>query len=170
MTILFDNYDGYDFEQVKADLLENNGWDDISDENVYSAMSDLEYEDWLYCKSLLRHAVDGKILTKGKAGRWYGNRAALKLFDDIDAAIDAIIQDCDYIRVWEDKNHLYIRASHHDGTNEFEIKQVTPDGERIYHNWNYSYDPRTENLDEWQILDKMWNSSKYSHIPEKGLY
>ena len=171
--VLFDNYDSYEyFDEIKQSFLEANDLEDCSDQTVYELMGEQELDEWNYCKEILENAFSDrynnyKVLARGTAGTWRGKREAARLFDDIEQAIERITRDCDYIKIWTDNKHLYIRASHHDGTHEFELKLVTADGETYYDNWIYGNNPRIDNLDEWTILDRMWNNSKYSKLPNK---
>lgn len=170
--VLFDNYVSYEyFDEYKQMLIEANDLDDISDQEVWDCMSEQEAEDWDIAKDDIVRACEDRygdrpVVVKGTAGTWRGSREAMNKFDDVCSAIQRITKDCDYVKFWVDgRGHLFIRASHHDGTHEFEIKVLTDDGERYYDNWIYGNDPRTERKTDWEILSAIWNSSKYSKLP-----
>lgn len=167
---LFDNYDSYKyFDEYKQMLMEANDLDDISDQEVYEVMGEQELETWEECKSILDRTFDDRsVIIKGNAGTWRGTREAMNVYDNIQKALQSICKDCDYIKIWQDNSrHLFIRASHHDGTHEFEIKAVTYDGERYLENWNYEYSAQTKHLGLYDIYERIWNSSKYSKLLSK---
>ena len=178
MITLFDSYDGYDFEDYKRDFLAYNDWgateESLDDNMIWDIISDQQSEDWAYAMETLsalfqdRWGGDGAVVARGTAGGWRGAREATNIFFSITDAINRICLDCDYIKIWQDNNrHLFVKASHHDGTHTFELKPVTTDGARYYEKWEYGIDPRTDNKDEWYILTQMWNSSKYTKLPNK---
>lgn len=147
--VLFDNYEGYDYEEYES----------------YEVIVDLQAEDWDNMKRELDDDFgNSQLLVVGTVGLWNGNFAAGKLCKDVDEIFTGVLTDCDYRKVWYENGHLYIRGSHHDGTNEYEIKKVTDRGLDYYDNWNYEQDSRLKDYSEREIHQRMWNSSKYTHL------
>lgn len=161
---LFDNYNGYDFEETKKELLECNNLDFIGDEDVWDSIRDMEDEDFSMCKHYLEDVFgDSRVIVSGTAGTWQGKRECAKIFDNVLDALTACIKDCDYIRVKQlPRGLVEVESSHHDGTNSFYIKVVTEKGNNLYNNWDYSYRTRFADLKEYEILEKIWNDSHYS--------
>jgi hypothetical protein len=60
-----------------------------------------------------------------------------------------------------------VTASHHDGTNCFDLKVLTERGEILYDGWDFNYRTKFGNLTEYQILDKIWNDRHYSKLAGK---
>ena len=122
---LFDNYD-CDFEGYKQDYLENNDVDSVSDNVVWDYISMLEKEDY---KSALREldlvSNGSKWIVSGKVGTWRGNFDAYKIFNSAEEMVQAIVQNCDYIKIWLENNKLFVQATHHDGTYCFQCKVLT---------------------------------------------
>lgn len=169
--VLFDNYNGYDFENMKKSLAEFNERDieSISDDEVWDAISDEESEDYDNTKWVLKSIFgdNEKVIVRGTCGTWQGNRDAINIFDNIEKALNACTKDCDYIKIEVEGRKVKVKSSHHDGTNNFEIKKVTDKGKRLYDNWNYQDSPCNNDLSEYEILEKIWNDSHYSHLAEK---
>lgn len=167
---LFNNYcgEGYDFEEIK-DMLEECNGREFSDETVWEHIGDLERDDYDNALCELKKVFGSrKVIAAGSAGTWRGNFEAANIFDNVEAALRSITQHCDYIKIEYSKNgHVKVTASHHDGTNCFDLKVLTERGEILYEGWNFNYRTRFGNLTEYQILDKIWNDSHYSKLAGK---
>lgn len=158
---LFDNFSGYDFDEVKQDLMECNDLESISDEQVWNCISDMEREDWDNAIDMLKDlCCDNKVIAMGSCGTWRGNFDAVKMFDNIEKAINACVQHCDYIEIKVNSvGNIAVRAAHHDGTNIFEIRVVTEKGENYFDKWNYS---DTTTMTDYQVFEKIFGSKVYS--------
>ena len=164
-AILFDNYDGYDFEEIKSDLSEMYPDKEITDVMVWdniNLLEDIYYKDMEM--ELENIFGNNKIIALGTCGTWRGNHSAAKIFNDFQHALRTCTKDCDYIKVEYDKRHIYVTATHHDGTNSFELKILTEKGEMYYDNWCYGNDNKKT---EYDILNTIFNSSKYSKLGGK---
>lgn len=162
--VLFNNYEGYDFDEYKKCMLEE-GKEKVLDEYVWFRIGDVQGEDWDNAKRQLEDDFnDSQVLVVGTTGRWDGNFPAGKLCKSIGDALSEALVNCEYQKVWYEKGHLYLEGTHHDGTNTYEVKKVTDKGLDYYDNWNYSQDSRTKGYSEQEIHEKMWKSSKYTHL------
>ena len=161
---LFNNYNGYDFADEKAALEECNPGITITDEMVWDSIRDTEDEDYSMCKHYLKDVFgDSRVIVNGTAGTWHGRHEAAKMFIDIESALAACVRDCDYFKVEQLSNReINVTSTHHDGTNYFSIKIVTEKGGRLFDNWDYGVHTKLADLNEWQILEKIWNDSHYS--------
>lgn len=169
--VLFDNYNGYDFEDMKKSLAECNECDikSITDNEVWDAISEEEDEMYSNAKWELKSIFgdNEKVIVCGSCGTWRGKFDAMNIFDNIEKALYACVKDCDYIKIEVEGRKVKVKSSHHDGTNYFEIKKVTDKGKRLYDNWNYQDSPCNNDLSEYEILEKIWNNSHYSHLVGK---
>ena len=166
---LFDNYNGYDFEETKKELLECNNLDEISDESVWDCIRDMADEDFSVCKHELEDVFgDSRVIVSGTAGTWQGRFECAKIFHNILDALTACVEHCDYIKVIQLPSGLVkVESSHHDGTNVFYIKILNEKGFRLYDNWNFGFRTRLGNLKEYEVLEKIWNDSHYSRLPKR---
>lgn len=162
--VLFDNYNDYDFDEIKKEM-ETADECEYSDDYIWFVIYNNQSEDWDNMRRQLEDDFgDSQLLVVGTVGLWDGNFAAGKLCKDTNEIFLGTLTDCDYKKVWYEKGHLYIMGSHHDGTNWYEIKKVTDRGLNYYDNWNYSQDHRIANYSEREIHERMWKSSKYTHL------
>lgn len=171
--VLFSNYswendesgkDQYDYarEYLFEEYAEDEGWeseDDISDERVNQEVydqSEFAWDDFKYeFDSFLQNSQTGFLLC-GDVGTWRGSMAGgcyVDKFDDLYKFWDS----CDYIKVYDDGGHLYIKASHHDGTNYAELKELTKKG--VEYKDNHYWDSDQE------VHEKLFNSNFYTKLP-----
>lgn len=166
---IFNNYYNAAFEnEVRNDLFqqyrEEEQWGDVNsvpDERVWEEMNflnDIYFDDAMH---ELKHFFEGKaLLVCGDVGRWNGSRSAGKVID-----VDELYKcwtDCDYISIYDEDGHLFIKASHHDGTNFWEVKILTETGCDKYANW---YDSWNSSPTEEEIHNELWDNPAYTHIP-----
>ena len=101
-------------------------------------------------------------IAKGVVGRWNGRREGAKMFDTFAKMVEAIIQDCDYVKVEVVNGKLTITAAHHYGTNCMECRAVNQRGYNVYDNWNYGYHTSLGHLNEFSVLDKIFTNNLFS--------
>ena len=83
--------------------------------------------------------------------------------EDFEEMLNKAAKDCDYIHLYDKNGHLYLKCSHHDGTNYYEIKKVTDRGVEYLANWKDNWDDnRTEQYVHNQIMER------YSVLPHFG--
>ncbi len=171
--ILFSNYffendefgkDHYDYarEYLFTEYAEDEGWeseDDIPDERVTEEVyqqSEWDWEDFkVEFEHFLKESTNGFLLV-GTCGCWdgtYDGGCYVNKFDDLYKFWD----HCEYIKVYDEGGHLYIEASHHDGTNYAELKELTCKGSNYADNHRYDSDQ--------EVHDKLWNSNFYTRLP-----
>jgi flavodoxin len=167
VVVLFDNYNR-DFDEYKKDYMENNDVDDnVSEQTIWDYISELENMEWEDMLEELAN-IDNykKCVAFGTAGTWQGRCDCGKIYDTIEDAINGIIKDCDYIKVWSENGHLYLKASHHDGTHNFEIKPLTYKGWEIFDSWESGYCGESlYNKSCWEVLDMLFNCNLFSKLP-----
>lgn len=163
--LIYDNYDLWETysQDAREYLEENHKPEEITDSMIWDEIyfqDRVNWEDEL--ENLKQWFVGYRFLLCGTVGRWNGSFAAGTVFDDFEKTFYEAIRDCDYWKIWDENGHLYIKCSHHDGTNFFEIKRITERGCNLLEKWEYDYDdPRTEEQIHWTI----WNNNFYSALP-----
>lgn len=133
--------------------------DDIPDDEVSRLVYDKEEWDWDDFRaefgSFIRNSKYGFLMC-GDVGTWRGNFEGgcyVNKFDDL----YKIWNDCDYIKVWDEGGHLYIKASHHDGNNYAELKELTCKGSE------YAREHYCDS--DQEVHEKLWNSAYYTRLP-----
>lgn len=133
--------------------------DDIPDEDVNRMVYDREEWDWEDFKvefnQFLKQSANG-FLAIGTCGLWdgtYDGGCYIENFDDL----YRFWKDCDYIKVYDEGGHLYLKATHHDGTNYAELKELTSKGYtyKDNHYWDSDRDVHTT----------LWSSNFYTRLP-----
>ena len=133
--------------------------DDIPDATVNGEVQIREELDWDQLKIELGYFIkksDYGFLLCGDVGTWRGSVAGgcyINEFDDL----YKFWGGCDYIKIYDEGGHLYIRASHHDGNNYAELKELTCAGSKYAdeHRWDSDQD----------VHEKLWNSTYYTRLP-----
>ena len=160
-TVYFDNYDG--FEDVAIEWLKEDGNENPTQEEIWRAEGNIEEEYWEDFDDMMNGFIEsGKsFIAVGTCGRWDGNYDGGLIFGHWDDFKRRVFEDCCYFKIWEERGHLYVRCSHHDGTHSLEIKELTDKGFEYYENWQYGSDNRTER----EVHKRLFTDSHYSHLP-----
>lgn len=162
---IYDNYDlweQYPDDDIKETILANDWVEDeseITDEMIMNLRYDEDDVNWRCQKMELKKFFKGKTVGFfGDVGRWDGVYKAGKIGEFWDLFYKAI-EDCAYIRIYDENGHMYLTCSHHDGTCHFEIKEITDKGTEYLDRWEYGTDNRTEQYVHNQIF------KRYSRVP-----
>ena len=164
---LFSNYYGdmYSEEDIKEMINEdiyggllNIEEDDINDVLIYDYLRmclDNDFDDF---KINFKEELDNHYyVVTGTVGRWDGRYSGGIVVNGLDE-IMKLLRDCEYISIVDNNGHLEIKGSHHDGTNYFEVRELTDKG--------YDYYTRNEYLfNSKELCEKLYNSSNYSRLP-----
>ena len=165
---IYDNYDlseTYSDEDIK-DLIKANGYEE--EDITESMMWDWRYEesqiDWECQKDELTSFFKGKIVGFfGQIGRWNGVYMAGQI-GEFWELFDKAITDCDYIRLYDENGHFYLTCSHHDGSNHFEVKEITDSGRDYLDRWEWNWDDgRSEQYIHNQIFKRYSRLPHYAH-------
>ena len=139
------------FEDFKDYCMDNDidptQYDECSDKFhqwIYDTL-DMEWEDFVYN---LKHDRDNNVdcVVVADLGLWNGRRDVVKHFATLEKAIYACVNDCDYITITLVDGVIKVRASHHDGTNYFEIHKLNAKG--------YDAHCKDEELNNEEYFDK----------------
>ena len=171
--ILFSNYfcenddngkDQYDYarEYLFEEYAEEEGWeseDDVPDERVNKEVyfqSECDWDNFKYEFGKFIKDSNYGFLLVGYVGTWRGRAAGgcyVNEFNDLYKFWDS----CDYIKVYDEGGHLYIEASHHDGNNYAELKELTCKGSEYAGNHYWDSDK--------EVHEKLWSSNFYTRLP-----
>ena len=162
-------YSNYDLDEQYKDLaIENLEAYDIpaTEDNIQSEINWFDAQIWQEVMNELNNFIPGKVIANGVTERWTGKRSGGQIYDSWSDFISEFSEDCDYFEFWDENGHLFVKCSHYDGTNVCEVKLVTEAGRDYYDSWNYDVASiRRCGDSEYNVIEKMFNSSKYSHIP-----
>lgn len=161
--VLYSNYYGWisedEIRQYLWDCEYIDHLDEATDEMIYDAMYELERMYWDDISYELKHFFDkgNAWLVTGSVGRWDGNYRGGYIFNTFEEFCKCL-KDCDYIEITDNKGHLEIECSHHDGTNFYEVKRVSDFGCEYFgtHSWELSLE---------EVFTKMWNNNFMTSLP-----
>ena len=160
---LYSNYYGWisedEIRQYLWDCEYIDHLDEATDEMIYNEMYELERMYWDDISYELKHFFDkgNAWLLTGSIGRWDGNYRGGYIFNTFEEFCKCF-EDCAYIEIVDNKGHLEIKCSHHDGTNFYEVKRVSDFGCEWYD--NHSWD-----MYEEELHTKMWNNNFMTSLP-----
>ena len=86
-------------------------------------------------------------------GLWNGRAAGGKVIKGLWNAISKCFED--YNHIYEYRRRLCVDAVHHDGTNHFQIKELTPKGLEYVENHPY--------MSDRELHQRLFKDSHYSH-------
>lgn len=163
--IIYDNnYSSAKEKDCREFLLEaygeDEGWqtvDDIPDDRVWQEMAftdEINWEDESY--ELRRFFDDGHWILQGSLGLWNGRHRGGYTFSSFGELAHSW-DKCDYIKLYDENGHFCIEASHHDGTNCYEVKRLTEKG--------YEYLDSHTSCNREGVHDTLFNNNFYSALP-----
>ena len=124
--VLYSNYYGWiSEEEIKQELIDCERVEceeEITDEMIWDKMRFLEEIYWDDLRWELERFFDkgDAWLLTGSIGRWDGNYRGGYIFHTFEEFCKCF-RDCDYVEITDNKGHLEIECSHHDGTNFYEV-------------------------------------------------
>lgn len=152
MKTLFDNYDPqeqYDYSSY-LEWCEDNGIEPKgADSNDYSEYANdsinIDWDDLIENLKCYDIYHDRSWVVSGSLGLWNGpRRICSEVSESLTELILKCVSGCDYFRIEYDDLCVYVTASHHDGTNNFEIRMLSRCGESrwVCQNSKFDYDDR----------------------------
>ena len=154
VTYYTNNCDDDFFEELRQHLREQHG----ETEGVPREPTEQEvWDEWNFTDSnnweLFMEEVDAwdkkkdcRVIIFGTAGLWTGRQAGGKVLPSLRQAVEkSWSRSIDYFTVTRQENGvMLIKATHHDGTNYWEVKALTGHGELWYKN----------NKNNWDVSEK----------------
>lgn len=127
---------------TKINLIWSNYWDDIDvDEEFYKEeypdiyaqgldamsedMANMNYEYLDDERANLNIQLENPILILANLGLWNGRCSGYKIIHSGNIK-DILCSDCDYVKWYCDAYNLKCEATHHDGTNYYEYREIRP--------------------------------------------
>ena len=160
---LYSNYYGW----ISEDEIKRYLWDceyidhldEATHDMIYDAMYELERMYWNDISYELKRFFDkgDAWLLVGTLGLWDGKCKGGYIFNTYDEFLDCL-KDCECWEIVDDKGHLYVKGSHHDGTNFYEVKRVSDFGYEWYSNHVWY-------MHEEELHTKMWNNNFMTSLP-----
>lgn len=148
-TVIFDNYN-YDYQgDYEA---EQQDWNDMAEGFSFPEM----------------FVVTGRYESRYGIGSGEGGLVLNTPQRSFQEFLSKIGKDCDYFKIGWDKvrGNLKVICTHHDGTNYYEIRELTEAGANAYSDWEHYH--RFNGLDRREITEKIWNSKTYSKRIARG--
>ena len=148
--------DPYDFneEEIREFLTYDDEIEDPSEDDcweVWRNQCETEWDDVSYEAK----KEEGTFIIVGTLGLWNGNfKGSCLVKGNLLNALSKCLED--YNRIYMYNKQLHVDATHHDGTNIFVIKKLTPNGEEYLenHEWEYS---------DAEMNRRLFTNSHYSH-------
>ena len=163
--IFYDNTDTTrKFNGVREFLFDNlkddNGWNSVDDVPEKSIWEEIDFQEeiaWNDLKYDLTKAMKDKhYLLTGTFGSWQGDKEGgnfVSSFSDLIRNIEHL----DYLKIYEQNGHLYIVGHHHDGSDRYELKQLTKKGLEYARSWGFAHDR--------QLHSNIKNCNLFSKLP-----
>lgn len=160
MKLIHSNYDipEWCYEDARECLEDMN--DDTSEDAVYNAarlICDQEMDFYLEC--LEQYFKKHSCLVLGSIGRWDGTYSGGQVVETYRDFIE-LLEDCDYIEIYDNNGYITVEGIHHDGRVQFTIKELTEAGENWYLNHEYDYSWTHNGRDVLNYLKLNINSRK----------
>ena len=116
---IYNNYNLW--EDSKDDAIETLKANDITitDSAIWEEIYNQDEYDWIGIKDDLERFFNGEStwILQGTCECWDGNHKAGMIFEDFEEMLNKAAKDCDCIHLYDKNGHLYLKCSHHDGTN-----------------------------------------------------
>ena len=152
------NTRNWDKQEAKDDFFEVNGYEpedeyelnefinEMNAEYLYDEQMNIEhYEEW--------HGQKHYIVL-ADIGRWNGRFDGGKVVKGLCNAISECLED--YNEIYYEEQLLKVTATHHDATNYFKIREITPRGMEYYRNNHGIKSDR-------HVHDRLFHESHYSN-------
>lgn len=164
--VLFNNYDfseNYDSARewlftMRQDDFDWETEDDVPEKMILDEMAFLEQSEWEYFKSKCEELLsNGDCILTGTCGRWNGPARGgkfIRSFSDLMSCIGHL----DYLKIIDRNGHLFINGCHHDGSDHYELKQLTQHGQAYAQQYGYARDER--------LHSTIMNVNFYSKLPK----
>lgn len=131
--VIYSNYYNEElYEEIKNNLVELNegiipSENEIWDEYNFSQSMDFEFFEDAFNEFI----NNDTFVLQGSIGLYHGTYQGGFIFDTFNELCRAW-KDSDYIEIYDENGHLYLKCSHHDGTNFYEIRKLNHKGYEYY--------------------------------------
>lgn len=160
-NILYSNICNSSLEELKQDYSEAYDIPEEEKNNIpeselyrfWNVCNEDEYDNFKYYAS--KNMKNKKYIILGKLGLWHG----IVEVAAIETGYNAIVKcfsDCDHVTVEDKEGKLLVTAHHHDGTNNFELRELAFEGEEKL---------EENNCPDMEFLNTLFFSNKFTKIP-----
>lgn len=156
-TLYSNKFDSERIEEARQYLLEENGKEPTDDDiqNFIYADDNLSWYDF---ETEFKEYFDThNFVVKANLGRWNGRYDSGKIVTNGWNGFCRIIQDYDNLEIIDNNGHLEVVGSHHDGTDYFEIRELTEKGDEYAYGYHYD-------KSEPEDAQAVWNNF-HSRLP-----
>lgn len=166
-TTIYNNYYLWDYAELAKENIRDNIGDDYepSEEEIWDEIYDIDkdvWEDALWNMQNFFNKDGDKWLLVGVVELWRGIFHGGFIFETFEEMMNKATKDCEYFDFYDENGHFWLKCSHHDGTNLYEIKKLTDKGKQLLDNWAYGTTKRYD-YSEQRLHEKLYNN--YSVLP-----
>ena len=86
-----------------------------------------------------KYLQDNLLVATGTVGTWHGPEEGGIVIESPGDFIK-LLTDCDYVEIAMDDTQMYVKCSHHDGTNHYKLREVLKSDYEYY--GEHRYDDR----------------------------
>ena len=156
-TIYSNFYAEENYNAAKDFLMETyENPEDITEDDIWEEYNNILDLNWHDEKVMLETMFDGnnRFVLMGTIGRWDGPAEGGFTFSTVEE-LSLAWEGCDYIHLYDENGHFFVEAAHHDGTNHYEIRQLTEAGIQyeIDHRWDMS--PKDLHTRLWKYYSRL---------------
>ena len=139
--------------------------DDIPDNEIFNEMDFMDYIEWGELVKDFNDFLENRTLVcTGSVGLWTGQHEGGTIIEDFED-MRKLWNDCDYVHIYDKNGHLYIKCSHHDGINYYELRELTQKGLDLYERHNLWGDEWTDRRLHKTLFKKPYSVlPNYAHI------
>lgn len=162
INIIYDNYDLTVYRENAIESLKEQGNEKPSENEIMDEINFFQNLNWNDERERLEDFFNTGCLwiLQGISERWTGCHQAGTVFSNFAKMLQQATKDCDYMKIYDQNGHFFIETTHHDGTNFYEVKKITEQGEKYFQNWEDNYnDKRSEEYVHTQLMNR------YSVLP-----
>lgn len=144
-------------EYARQYLLEENGEEPTDSElwNFLNVDDDINWD--VFEREYEKYFNTNNFVVKASLGRWDGRFNSGKILTSGWSDFCRIIRDYDTIEIVDNNGHLEVVGRHHDGTDYFEIRELTHKGDEYANGYHYD-------KSEPEDAQAVWNNF-HSRLP-----
>lgn len=144
-------------EYARQYLLEENG-EEPTDSELWNFLNVEDDIDWdVFEREYEKYFNTNNFVVKASLGRWNGRFNSGKILTSGWSDFVKIIGEYDNISIVDNNGHLEVVGRHHDGTDYFEIRELTRKGDEYANGYHYD-------KSEPEDAQAVWNNF-HSRLP-----
>ena len=138
-SYFWDNYESVEeAKKVFAETIMDNSTyeseEEITSDDIFREFNSVNDEDYYHFKlSILNHdkekrKFDGAFLVVADIGLWDGRKSGGRIIPSLSSVLREVASGVSDVKYEIKNNDLFITGHHHDGTNYYTVKYITPKG------------------------------------------